>query len=163
MESGAKKPNGIQAVLARYPAATEEQMIAILQDVQESCGYISPEAVLAIGRHFNVPASKVYGVATFYNQFRFEPLGKVHVQLCRGTACHVKGSLALLELLEKSLGIPEGSTTPDGMFSYECLACIGACGLSPAMTLNGELKARVSAETLPGILDEYRARVEAAL
>lgn len=151
----------IQAVLAKYPNATEDQMIGLLQDVQDACGYLSHDAILSIGRHINRPASKVYGVATFYNQFRFHPLGKVHMQLCRGTACHVKGSLVLLESLEKLLGVPVGQTTPDGMFSYECLACIGACGLAPAIMINGELRGKLTPEALPELLKEYRAKVEA--
>jgi len=83
------------------------------------------------------------------------------MQLCRGTACHVKGSLVLLESLEKLLGVPVGETTPDGMFSYECLACIGACGLAPAIMINGELRGKLTPEVLPELLKEYRANVEA--
>lgn len=160
MESASANRDIIQSVLARYPEAGEDQMIGLLQDVQEACGYLSQEAILSIGRHIDQPSSKVYGVATFYNQFRFQPLGKVHMQLCRGTACHVKGSLQLLESLEKLLGVPVGDTTPDGIFSYECLACIGGCGLAPAMLINGELIGKLTPEALPDLLKEYRAKVE---
>lgn len=150
----------IQSVLAKYPDAGEDQLIALLQDVQELCGYLSRDAIVSIARHVDLPAIKVYGVATFYNQFRFQPLGKIHIQLCRGTACHVKGSLTILEQLEKNLRVPAGVTTPDGLFSYEILACIGACGLAPALMVNGELRAKVDPESVPELLKEYRERLE---
>lgn len=151
----------IQYVLARYPDANEDQLITLLQDVQDNCGYISRDAIVSIGRHLDLPASKVYGVATFYNQFRFQPLGRVHIQLCRGTACHVKGSKSILDRLESHLGVPPGVTTRDGVFSYEILACIGACGLAPALMVNGELKAKVDPDSIGQLLREYREKVEA--
>lgn len=148
-------------MLARHPDATEDQLITLLQEVQEACGYLSRDAILSIGRHIDMPASKIYGVATFYNQFRFYPLGRVHIQVCRGTACHVKGSKAVLEEIEKQLGVPAGTATPDGVFSYEELACIGACGLAPAIMVNGELRAKVTPGAIAGLLKEYREKVEA--
>lgn len=151
----------IQSVLAAYPDAREDQLITLLQEVQDRCGYLSRDAILSIGRHLNLPASKVYGVATFYNQFRFSPLGRVHIQICRGTACHVKGSKNVLDAIVKALGVPEGTATPDGVFSYEILACIGACGLAPAIMVNGELRAKVTPESVPALLKEYREKVEA--
>ena len=152
----------IQAVLAHYPDADEDKLIVLLQDVQEACGYLSREAILSISRHVDLPASRVYGVATFYNQFRFQPLGRVHIQLCRGTACHVKGSKTILEELQKHLGVPAGVTTGDGIFSYEILACIGACGLAPALMINGELRAKVTPESIPALLEEYREKTGGA-
>lgn len=150
----------IQAVLSRYPDATADLLITLLQEIQEACGYISRDAILSIGRHLDMPASKIYGVATFYNQFRFLPLGKIHVQVCRGTACHVKGSKAVLDAITTALGVPPDMATSDGMFSYETLACIGACGLAPAIMINGELRAKVTPEAVPEILKEYREKVE---
>ena len=152
---------GVQAVLARYPDATKDQLITLLQEVQEQCGYLSRDAILSIGRHIDVPASKIYGVATFYNQFRFYPLGRVHIQVCRGTACHVKGSKMVLDEITKQLGVSQGVATADGVFSYEELACIGACGLSPAIMVNGELRAKVTPDSIPALLKEYREKVEA--
>ena len=151
----------VLSVLARYPDAGEDQLIALLQDVQDLCGYLSRDAIISIGRHMDLPAIKVFGVATFYNQFRFQPLGKIHIQLCRGTACHVKGSQTILEQLEKHLAVPPGVTTSDGMFSYETLACIGACGLAPAMIVNGELNAKVDPDSIPQLLQEFREKLEA--
>lgn len=151
----------IQSVLARHPDAAEDQLITLLQDVQEACGFLSRDAIISIGRHLDLPASRVFGVATFYNQFRFQPLGRVHIQLCRGTACHVRGSKTVLDILRNQLGVPAGVATRDGIFSYEILACIGACGLAPALMVNGELKAKVDADSIPALLKEYREKVEA--
>ncbi len=153
----------IQSVLARFPDASDDQLITLLQQVQDACGYLSRDAILSIARHFDMPAIRIYGVATFYNQFRFYPLGKVHIQICRGTACHVKGSKSILEEIEKYLGVPAGTTTPDGMFSFEVLACIGACGQAPAIMVNGDLRAKVDPGDIPALLKEYREKVEAAL
>ncbi len=151
----------IQSVLSRYPDATEDQLITLLQEVQDACGYLSRDAILSIGRHIDMPASKIYGVATFYNQFRFHPLGRVHIQICRGTACHVKGSKAVLDAIAKELDVPPCVATADGVFSFETLACIGACGLAPAIMVNGELRAKVTPESIPALLKEYREKVEA--
>ncbi|HQH28789.1 MAG TPA: NAD(P)H-dependent oxidoreductase subunit E, partial [Oligoflexia bacterium] len=103
----------IQEILESHKNAERDALIPILQEVQESLGYISKEAVVQIGRHLNLPASKIYGVATFYNQFRFQPVGRYHVQVCRGTACHVKGSARVLEAVQNALKIAPGQTTRD--------------------------------------------------
>ena len=87
----------VREILDQHPHARRDSLIPILQEVQEARGYLSREAIVAIGEHLGLPASKIYGVATFYNQFRFQPQGKYHIQVCRGTACHVKGSAKVLE------------------------------------------------------------------
>lgn len=147
---------GIEAVLARHPNGKRDSLIPILQEVQEVQGFLSHDAIVRIGQHLNLPPSKVYGVATFYNQFRFQAPGKLHVQLCRGTACHVKGSLAVLEAVKRQLKIEPGQTSRDGVFSLEVVACIGACGLAPVISVNGEFHARMTPQTVTKILDSYR-------
>jgi len=146
----------VDTILEKRPDAGRDSLIPILQEVQEQEGYLSTEAVVKIGEHLNLRASKIYGVATFYNQFRFQPLGRYHIQVCRGTACHVKGSLALLECLQRELAIDPGETTRDGLFSLEVVACIGACGLAPVISVNGEFHANLVSDDVPGILDSYR-------
>lgn len=148
--------NEIQTILARYPNAKRDALIPILQDVQDEQGYLSREAVQTIGRHLSLPSSKIYGVATFYNQFRFTALGKYHIQICRGTACHVKGSLKVLEAFQRELKIKPGETTRDGLFSLEVVACIGACGLAPVISVGGEVHAAVKPEQVKKILNAYR-------
>lgn len=150
----------VEDVLSRFSGGNREDLIPILQAVQNSTGHLSKESVLTVARHLNLPPSKVYGVATFYNQFRFQPLGKYHIQVCRGTACHVKGSAAVLESLKRILKIEEGQTTKDKLFSLEVVACIGACGLAPVISINGEFHAGVAPDRVAGILNVYRRRAK---
>ncbi len=150
----------IEAILARHPGAKRDALIPILQEVQESVGYLSRESIIRIGRHLDLPASKIFGVATFYNQFRFQAQGKYVIQICRGTACHVKGSLALLDILRHELGIEPGETTKDGMFTLEVVACIGACGLAPVISVNGEFYADMTSKKVRDLVEEYRERAE---
>lgn len=148
----------IAAILERHPAGVRENLIAILQDVQESQGALSRAAIIAIARHLGLAAGKVYGVATFYNQFRFENTGKYHIILCRGTACHVKGSAAILDFLERYLRIHPGETTSDGLFSLGVSPCLGACGLAPVMSVNGEIHACVNEDKIRDIVSAIRDR-----
>jgi NADH-quinone oxidoreductase E subunit len=148
----------LNSVLARYPNASRDALIPILQDVQQELGYLSRDAVVQIGEHLRLPASKIYGVATFYNQFRFQPQGRNHIQVCRGTACHVKGSAAILDAIKRDLKIEPGQTTRDGLFSLEVVACIGACGLAPVICINGEFHAGVSTKSVVTILNSYRRK-----
>ena len=146
----------IDDIIAQCPQTGRDALIPILQKVQEAHGYVSREAVIQIGEKLALPASKIYGVATFYNQFRFHPPGKYHVQICRGTACHVKGSAGLQKAIERDLNIEPGQTSRDGMFSLEVVACIGACGLAPVICINGEFHAKVANENVEKIIDTYR-------
>ena len=146
----------IDRILDRYPPGVRENLTTILQDVQEAQGHLSREAIVRIARHLSLPVGKVYGVATFYNQFRFENAGKYHIMLCRGTACHVKGSASALEFLERCLQIHPGETTPDGLFSLEITSCLGACGLAPVMSINGEIHACVDEDRIRAALDSIR-------
>jgi len=134
----------LDAILAEYPDAGRDALIPLLQEVQEALGYLSRDAILRIGQHLGLPASKIYGVATFYNQFRFQPIGKYHVQVCRGKACHVKGSHGVLEDVKQILGLQPGQTSRDGLFSLEVVACIGACGLAPVIRVNEEFHAEMT-------------------
>ena len=148
--------SAIQDILTGYPSVQRDSLIPILQDVQEKQGYLSRESVEAVGKALDIPVSKIYGVATFYNQFRFTPQGRFHIQVCRGTACHVKGSLAVLDALKRELKVEAGETTRDGLFSLEVVACIGACGLAPVMNIDGNFHANLTTQAIPGILNQYR-------
>jgi NADH-quinone oxidoreductase subunit E len=145
-------------ILKKFPDAARDQLIPLLQAVQEQYGFLSRDAVLQIGRHLNLPASKIYGVATFYNQFRFQAPGKHHVQVCRGTACHVKGSAAVLEAAKRALKIEPGQTSRDGLFSLEVVACIGACGLAPVIRVGDEFYAGVTPDSVRQIFEAYRKK-----
>lgn len=150
--------NTVENILQKHPNARRDSLIPILQEVQEAQGHLSREAVAQIGRHLGLPASKIYGVATFYNQFRFESVGKYHIQVCRGTACHVKGSAKVLEAVKRELKIEPGTTSRDGLFSLEVVACIGACGLAPVIAINGEFYASVTPDKVREILKSYRRK-----
>ncbi len=145
-----------EEILSTYANAGKESLIPILQEIQGRTGYLSEDSIVKVGKHLHVPTSRIYGVATFYNQFRFEPQGKYHIQVCRGTACHVLGSATVLESLEKDLKIKAGQTTRDGLFSIEVVACIGACGLAPVICVNKIFHAKVTVDTLKKIINEYR-------
>jgi NADH-quinone oxidoreductase E subunit len=148
----------IENVIERYSNTGRDNLIPLLQDVQDEIGYISEEAIIKIGKHLKLPTSKIYGVATFYNQFRFEPKGKYHIQICRGTACHVLGSSTVLQQLEKYMKVKAGQTTRDKMFSLEVVACLGACGLAPVVTINGEFYANADADNIKKIIDDLKTR-----
>jgi NADH-quinone oxidoreductase subunit E len=122
----------------------EEELIPILQKVQNTMGFLSDEAMQEIARFAHVPMSKVYGVATFYAQFRFKPKGEKHIMLCRGTACHVKGAPRIQEEIENHIGIKVGETSLDLTHSLENVACIGACSLAPVVLVNDTVEANLT-------------------
>jgi NADH-quinone oxidoreductase subunit E len=134
-----------------------DALIPLLQDIQGELGYLSPEAMAAAARFCRVDPVEVYGVATFYAQFKFSPLGKNIVMVCQGTACHVMGGARVLEEVETQLGITPGQTTPDGIFTIERVACIGACALAPAMVINKDTYGRMKAEKVTEILNAARS------
>jgi NADH-quinone oxidoreductase subunit E len=143
-------------IIAKYRGHSEE-LIPILQETQAEFGFLPQEALLAIARFLKMPESKVYGVATFYSQFRLAPIGKQHVCVCRGTACHVQGAKRLLEEIEQHLEVKEGTTTADGNYSLETVGCIGCCGLAPCVTVNGKVVAKVTPQKIPHLLPKEGA------
>ncbi len=147
----------VETLLLGPPGAGRDHLIAILQEVQAAEGFLSREAIAQVGAELHLPASKIFGVATFYNMFRFQPKGKYHVMVCRGTACHVKGSKRVLDMVTKSLKLQPGETSRDGLFSLEVVACMGACGLAPVVNINGQFHAKVTPMKLQRILEECRA------
>lgn len=150
----------IEPILQKYEGGGRDSLIPLLQDIQEELGFLSEEAIIRVGKFLKLPASKIYGVATFYNQFRFSPIGKYHIQVCRGTACHVLGSSSVLEELEKNLKIKAGQTTKDGLFSIEVVACIGACGLAPVISVNGEFHANLTTARIKALVQHLRVAGE---
>lgn len=147
-----------QEILDQFPQVTRDVLIPMLQAVQDELGFLSGEAIEKIGSHLNLPASKIYGLATFYNQFRFSPTGKFHIQVCNGSACHLDHSVAILKELHKLLGIGDGELTRDGMFSLEVLACIGACGQSPVIAINGTYYPKVKVRMIKDILEATKMK-----
>jgi len=132
------------------------QIIPLLQKLQEESGYISEEQIDEVAASTGVSASTVYGVATFYSQFRLQPPGKHMIRVCEGTACHVLGAKDVLEALKMNLGIDVDETTSDGLFSLESVRCLGCCSLAPAIVIDDETYGRVSPGSISKILDTYR-------
>lgn len=141
----------LQAVLSHHEPRKDE-LIPILQSVQEEFGYLPEESMKRVAWHIHVPEAHVYGVASFYAQFRFTPVGRNMVMVCRGTACHVKGAPNIMEEIETLLDIQEGETTPDMEHSLESVACIGCCALAPCLTVNTEVHGRLTRAAVGKIL-----------
>jgi len=131
-------------------------LIPLLQEVQELCGYIPPKSIDIIARAMNMFPSQVQGVITFYAGFALQPKGKYVLKICRGTACHVKGSRSIIRLMQKELDVKEGETTPDYQFSLETVACLGACFLAPAMMVNQTYFGKLAPAKINTILNEYK-------
>ena len=143
------------AGLPRQLAAYEKDrshLIPILQMIQKKIAFLPAEAIRIVAAHLEISAAEVYGVATFYNQFRFTPPGKYPFKICLGTACHVKGGEIILENVERKLNIKEGETTPDREFSVERVACVGCCALAPVVIVDGEVRARMKLTQVPRLL-----------
>lgn len=143
-------------IFEKYPKFERSNLISILQDIQEIYGYLPEKSLKEISNHLCIPLSSVYGVATFYNQFRLTPLGKNIIRVCRGTACHVKNSANILIALENELGICAGQTTRDKLFTLETVACIGACSIAPVININDEYYGRVSIKEISKIISKYK-------
>jgi NADH:ubiquinone oxidoreductase subunit E len=140
-------------VLANYQGERED-LIPVLQDTQEVFRYLPAAAMRDIARFLNITVNTVYGVATFYAQFKLTPLGKKVIRVCRGTACHVRGSPKVLAEMEKRLGIKAGETTPDMAYTLETVACIGACALAPTMTIDGETHGKMTTRKVAEVLGD---------
>ena len=143
-------------LFSNYTPKDKSNLIALLQDVQEKYGYLPEDALADVSKFVDMPLSTVYGVATFYNQFRLTPLGKNVIRICRGTACHVKNSANILTALETELGVKAGETTRDKLFTLETVACIGACSIAPVMNINDEYYGRLTVKEIPKILNKIR-------
>ncbi|MCG8571663.1 MAG: NADH-quinone oxidoreductase subunit NuoE [Spirochaetes bacterium] len=137
-------------------ANSESFLISILHKVQGKYGYLSQEHMQEVAETLGVPASTVSGVATFYHFFRLTPRGKYNISVCMGTACYVKGADKVVEEFKDHLGIAEGETTPDMMYSLEITRCVGVCGLAPVVIVNDKVYGKVAREQVPGIIAELR-------
>ena len=133
----------------------ESNVMTVMQKAQDIYGYLPIEVQEMIAEGMGVPLEKVYGVATFYAQFALSPKGEHNVSVCLGTACYVKGSGDILDKFKEKLGIDVGECTPDGKFSLEACRCLGACGLAPVLTVNGEVYGRLTTDDVDKILAKY--------
>jgi len=134
-----------------------DALIPVLQEIQGAFGYLPPEAMDSAAKFCRMSPVEVYGVATFYAQFKFSPIGKNIVMVCQGTACHVMGGARVLQEVKSQLGVRPGETTKDMDFTLETVACIGACALAPAMVVNKDTHGRMKAEKVMEILNAVRS------
>ena len=141
--------------LNTYPPGDVDNLIPILQHVQSLEGYVSPEAIGKISSYLRISRSRIFGVASFYSQFRFHPPGRHSIRICLGTACHVQGGDFLLNALQLEIGIKPGHTTDDGRFDLERVACLGCCALAPVMMVDDDIHSRMSVIKLKQILGSY--------
>ena len=145
----------LDSVLKEY-APVKGSLITILQHTQDIYGYLPKEAIKLISEKTGIAESEILGVATFYTQFRFEPVGKYLIMLCQGTACYVNSSELILQTIKDELGIEDGQTTEDGLFSLKCVACLGCCSLSPVMMINEDTYGSLTPDKTKKILKELR-------
>ncbi len=133
---------------------SQEELISVLQDVQERFGYLPKEAMFEVSKFLGIPESRVYAVASFYAQFRFTPIGKNTVMVCRGTACHVKGAPRILDEFKRELGIDENETTEDKEYTLETVACLGCCALAPCAMINDEVAANLTPKKVKSLFQK---------
>lgn len=145
----------IEEIIVRYKDETTPLMM-ILSDIQKEYGYIPLEVQELVSAKTGIPVAEIYGVVTFYSFFSLKPKGKYVIGVCLGTACYVKGSQTVIDKFQELLQIKPGETTDDGMFTLDALRCIGACGIAPAITINGKVYPKLSVGQVSGIIDEYR-------
>lgn len=150
-----KMTNTTQSILNKFSPKDKSNLIQILQAVQRKDDFLSPEAIGRISEYLRVSRSYIFGVATFYSQFKFNPPGRHSIKICLGTACHVQGGDFLLNALKSELDITTGETTEDGMFDLDRVACLGCCALAPVVKIDDTIHSRVSVIKLKEILDGY--------
>jgi len=145
----------LDEILSLMPHVGDCELIPILQKIQEAYGYLPPSVVMAVSSRTGIAASRIYGVATFYEQFHLEPHGRHTVKCCRGTACHVKGGRDIIRAIRRILGVQEGETTEDMQFTFETVACLGTCFLGPVMMVNNDYYGHLASNKVRDILERY--------
>ena len=149
----------LNEILSTY-SGDKSELISILQDIQSNLGYLPEDDIIKVSKFTGVPESEIYGVATFYTQFRFTPLGKKHIMVCRGTACHVKGAPQIIEGIERHLGIKEGEITFDMEYSLESVGCLGCCALAPCAMINEDVESNMTLKDVKKIFSRIKRNSE---
>lgn len=147
----AEAPSSLTEILASY-APAPENLIPILQEIQDRYGYLSEDAVSALADASRISPNEIYGVATFYAQFRFRPPAEHTIHVCQGTACHVRGGHQVLHDFEERLNLTAGEMTPDAKFGLERVACVGCCALAPVVLVDGKIRAGMKPRMVRGLL-----------
>ena len=152
--------NSIESILSKYKSGRREDLIPLLQEIQEETGLISEDVIVRVGNLLKMSTTKIYGLATFYDQFRFIPAGKIHLKICHGTTCFLNGSQSIIKRIKDELDIEPGQTTRDGSFSYEVVSCMGGCNNGPVIYVDGEYYNNIKAEQIPDFIGKLRFTIE---
>ncbi len=146
----------INEICDRY-AQEKTPLMMILSDIQKEYGYIPLEVQELVSERTGISVAEIYGVVTFYSFFSLTPKGKYVIGVCLGTACYVKGAQQILDKFAELIGIKPGETSADGLFTLDALRCIGACGIAPAVTINGKVYPKLTVDAVPKVIEEYKA------
>ena len=150
----------LEVIIRKYKPGRREDLIPLLQEIQVDNGYLSEEAIVKVGGYLGLSTTKIYGLATFYDQFRFIPSGKIHIRICHGTSCFMNGSQAIIDKLREELKIAPGQTTRNGNFSYEIVSCMGGCYHGPVILVNGEYHVHVKPDQVPDLIAKMKYILE---
>jgi NADH-quinone oxidoreductase subunit E len=145
--------SAIDKIMQKY-GKKQSELIPILQDIQKNKGYLPEEELSIVSKEFKVPLSRLYSLATFYKVFSLRPKGRHTINVCLGTACHVKGGAKLLDKLKRDLQINPGETSPDKRFTLEAVRCVGCCGLAPVVVIDGEFHGKLNQKKLEKVLEK---------
>jgi NADH-quinone oxidoreductase subunit E len=146
----------LDLILKKYKHGRREDLIPLLQEIQAENGYLSEESIVRVGGHLGLSTTKIFGLATFYDQFRFIPSGKVHLKICHGTSCFMNGSQAIIDKIKEELKISPGQTTRNGNFSFDIVTCLGGCYHGPVIMVNGEYQIHIRAEQVPALITKLK-------
>lgn len=150
----------LEIIFKKYKPGKREDLIPLLQEIQENNGFISEESIVRTGNFLGLSTTKIYGLATFYDKFRFFPSGRIHIQICHGTSCFLNGSQAIISQIKELTGIQPGQTSRDGSLSYEIVSCMGGCNNGPVLNVNGEYHTHIKADQLPELIKKLRYIIE---
>ena len=150
----------IETIIKKYKAGKREEMIPLLQEIQDEHGYLSEEIIVRVGNFIGLSTTKIYGLATFYDQFRFVPAGKITIKACNGTSCFLNGSQAVINRIREETGLAPGQVSRDGIFSYELVTCMGGCINGPLVVVNGNYYCHVKPDQIPELLKKLRYILE---
>ena len=150
----------IDIIIKKYKSGRREELIPLLQEIQDENGHLSEEAIIRVGSFVGLSTTKIYGLATFYDQFKFIPSGKVRIKICNGTSCFLNGSQSVISKFSEETGLIPGQTSRDGNFSYEIVTCMGGCNNGPVISINGEYNTAVKPEQIPDLIKKLRFLIE---
>ena len=150
----------LDIILKKYKQGKREDLIPLLQEIQDHLGYLSEEAIVKTGSFLGLSTTKIFGLATFYDRFRFIPSGKIQIRICHGTSCFLNGSQAIINKIREETGVMPGQTSRDGNFSYEIVSCMGGCCNGPVINVNGQYHTHIKAEQLPELIKRLKYIIE---